>query len=144
MKVTWNWLREFVDLDVTVSQLAERLTMAGLEVESIEETGRNLAGVVCAELVRVHPHPQADRLSVCEVRPNGDSTVTVVCGATNLHAGERVAYAAPGARLADGRTIATAEVRGVSSAGMLCSEAELGIGPDASGILILPSDAAIG
>ena len=144
MKVTWNWLREFVDLEVSVPVLADRLTMAGLEVESIEETGGDLAGVVCAELVRVHPHPQADRLSVCEVRPDGDTTVTVVCGATNLRAGERVAYAAPGASLPGGRTIATAEVRGVSSAGMLCSEAELGIGSDTSGILILPNDAAIG
>jgi phenylalanyl-tRNA synthetase beta chain len=144
MKVTWNWLREFVDLDLPVPQLAERLTMAGLEVESIEDTGRDLAGVVCAELVRVHPHPQADRLSVCEVRPGGDTTVTVVCGATNLRAGERVAYAAPGSSLPGGKTITTAEVRGVSSAGMLCSEVELGIGSDASGILILPNEAAIG
>ncbi|HUM00570.1 MAG TPA: phenylalanine--tRNA ligase subunit beta, partial [Mycobacterium sp.] len=144
MKVTLNWLREFVDVDLSVSQLAERLTMAGLEVESIEETGRELAGVVCAELVRVLPHPQADRLTVCEVRPNNDTTVTVVCGATNLRAGDRIAYAAPGASLPGGRTITTAEVRGVSSAGMLCSEAELGVGPDASGLLILPADAAIG
>jgi phenylalanyl-tRNA synthetase beta chain len=144
MKVTWNWLREFVDLEVSVEQLAERLTMAGLEVESVEQTGRDLAGVVCAELVRVHPHPHADRLSVCEVRPGDDSTVTVVCGATNLHAGERTAYAAPGSSLPGGRTITTTEVRGVSSAGMLCSEAELGLGGDASGILILPRDAAIG
>ena len=144
MKVTWNWLREFVDIDLPVPQLAERLTMAGLEVESIEETGRDLAGVVCAELVRVYPHPQADRLSVCEVRPGGDTMVTVVCSATNLRAGERVAYAAPGTALPGGKPIATAEVRGVSSAGMLCSEVELGIGSDASGILILPNDAAIG
>jgi len=144
MKVTLNWLREFVDIDLPVAELAERLTMAGLEVESIEETGRELADVVCAELVRVHPHPRADRLSVCEVRPNSDTTVTVVCGATNLRAGDRVAYAAPGASLPGGRTIATAEVRGISSAGMLCSEAELGVGLDASGLLILPNEAAIG
>jgi phenylalanyl-tRNA synthetase beta chain len=144
MKVTWNWLREFVDLELSVAQLADRLTMAGLEVESVEHTGRDLAGVVCAELVRVHPHPQADRLSVCEVRFGDNSSVTVVCGAPNLRAGERVAYAAPGSSLPGGRTITTAEVRGVVSAGMLCSEAELGIGADASGILILPSDAAIG
>lgn len=144
MKVTLNWLREFVDFDLPVSQLAERLTMAGLEVESIEETGRELAGIVCAELVRVLPHAQADRLSVCEVRPDNDTTVTVVCGATNLRAGDRVAYAAPGSSLPGGKTITTAEVRGVSSAGMLCSEGELGLGADASGLLILPNEAAIG
>jgi phenylalanyl-tRNA synthetase beta chain len=144
MKVTWNWLREFVDLEVSVAQLAERLTMAGLEVESVEETGRDLAGVQCAELVRVHPHPQADRLNICEVRLGDDTIATVVCGAANLRAGERIAYATPGSSLPGGRTITTTEVRGVSSAGMLCSEAELGIGPDASGILILPSDAPIG
>ena len=144
MKVTLNWLREFVDFDLPVSQLAERLTMAGLEVESIEETGRELAGIVCAELVSVHPHPRADRLSLCEVRPNSDTTVTVVCGATNLRAGDRVAYAPPGSSLPGGKTITTAEVHGVSSAGMLCSEAELGVGPDASGLLILLNEAAIG
>jgi phenylalanyl-tRNA synthetase beta chain len=144
MKVTWNWLAEFVELQLPVAQLAERLTMAGLEVESIEETGRELAGILCAEIVRVRPHPEADRLSLCDVRTGPDTAWTVVCGASNVQAGSRVAYAPPGSTLPGGRRIETAEVRGVSSAGMLCSETELGIGDDASGILLLPNDAPIG
>lgn len=143
MKVTWNWLREFVDMEMPASQLAERLTMAGFEVESIEETGHELSGVVCGEIVQVRPHPQADRLSVCDVRAADDATVQVVCGAPNLRAGDRVAYAPPGSTLPGNRRIASTEVRGVPSAGMLCSEAELGIGTDSSGILILPGEAAI-
>src|SRR5262245_31702586 len=97
MKITKNWLAEFVDLDVPLAALAERLTMSGLEVESIEEQGRELADIVCAEIIRVRPHPQADRLSVCELRTAGDAMATVVCGAPNLDAGARVAYAPPGA-----------------------------------------------
>jgi phenylalanyl-tRNA synthetase beta chain len=144
MKVTWNWLREFVALELRLPQLAERLTMAGFEVESIEESGRELSAVVCAEIVQVRPHPDADRLSVCDVRATDDTTVQVVCGAPNLRAGDRVAYAPPGSSLPGDRRISTTEVRGLASAGMLCSEAELGVGLDASSILILPNDAAIG
>jgi phenylalanyl-tRNA synthetase beta chain len=144
MRVTWNWLAEFVDLELPVSQLADRLTMSGLEVEAIEERGRDCAGVICAEIVQVRPHPHAERLTVCQVRTGGDATVTVVCGAPNVQAGNRVAYAPPGAKLPGNRQITTAEIGDISSAGMLCSEAELGIGPDASRLLILPADAAIG
>lgn len=144
MKVTLNWLAEFVDIEITEAQLAERLTMSGLEVDAIDQSGRELAGVVCAEIVRVQAHPDGSRLHLCDVRTGPDATWTVVCGATNVHAGSRVAYAPPGARLPDGRHISTAEIRGVSSAGMLCSASELGVGSDASGILILPGDAPIG
>jgi len=144
MKVTWNWLVEFVDIQLTEAQLAERLAMSGLEVESIDKSGRDLAGILCAEIVRVAPHPEGNRLHVCEVRTGPDATWPVVCGASNVQAGSRVAYAPSGATLPDGRQISTAEIRGVSSAGMLCSESELGIGDDTSGILILPSEAPIG
>ncbi len=144
MKVTWNWLAEFVDLQLPVAQVAELLTMAGLEVESIEQSGRELADVVCAEVVRIQPHPDGDRLSICEVRTGPDATRTVVCGAPNVQAGRRVAYAPPGATLPGGQHIAAAEIRGISSAGMLCSAAELGIGVDSSGILLLPGDAPLG
>jgi phenylalanyl-tRNA synthetase beta chain len=144
MKVTWNWLSELVELDVSPAELAERLTMAGLEVEGVERLGDDLAAVVCAEIVHVDRHPQADRLSICQVRRGGDGTVTVVCGAPNVAAGQRVAYAPPGARLPGGAKIEQAEIRGVASAGMLCSEAELGLGTDASGILVLGDDAPIG
>ena len=105
MKVTWNWLAEFVELQLPVADVAEILTMAGLEVESIEESGRELADVVCAEIVRVRPHPNADRLSVCDVRTGAEATWTVVCGAANVQAGSRVAYAPPDATLPGGRPI---------------------------------------
>ena len=100
--------------------------------------------MVCTELVGIHPHPHADRLSICDVRTGGDAIVTVVCGATNMRAGDRVAYAPPGSTLPGGKTIGAAEIRGVMSTGMLCTEAELGIGSDSDGILILPNDVAIG
>ncbi len=144
MKITWNWLADFVELSMPVAQLAERLTMAGLEVESVETLGGELSAIVCAEVVEVRPHPEADRLLICHLRVSSDSVRTVVCGATNVQAGSRVAYAPPGCTLPDDRHIETTEVRGVTSAGMLCSEAELGIGTEASGILLLPHDAPIG
>ena len=144
MKITWNWLAEFVELSMPVAELAERLTMAGLEVESVETLGGELAGVVCAAVVAVRPHPNADRLRLCDVRVSPDEQRTVVCGATNVQAGAHVAYAPPGYTLPDGRRIETTEVRGITSAGMLCSEAELKIGTDAAGILLLRSDAPVG
>jgi phenylalanyl-tRNA synthetase beta chain len=144
MKITWNWLSEFVDLTLPVDVLAERLTMSGFEVESIEPRGRELADVVCAEIVRVRPHAQAEQLTICDIRAGGDAGAAVVCGAPNVHAGDRVAYALPGSRLPDGRAVEVAEIRGVASAGMLCSEAELGLGSDAAGLLILPGDSALG
>jgi len=144
MKVTWNWLAEFVNLELPIPLLAERLTMSGLEVESITEIGRDIASVRCAEVIATRPHPQADRLTMCEVRTSDETTVTVVCGAPNVQAGMRVAHASPGATLPGGRRIETAEIRGIVSAGMLCSEAELGLGTDDEGILSLPADARIG
>jgi phenylalanyl-tRNA synthetase beta chain len=144
MRVTWNWLAEFVDLQLAVADVAEILTLAGLEVESIEESGRELADVVCGEIVRVRPHPNAERLRVCDVRSGAETTWTVVCGAANAHAGNRVAYAPPDATLPGGRSITTTEVRGISSAGMLCSAAELGIGAESPDILLLPADAPLG
>ena len=126
MKVTWNWLSEFVDIAMSPAALAERLTMAGLEVESIEERGRDLSAVVCAEIVRVRPHPDGDGLSICDLRTADDAVATVVCGAQNVHASARVAYAPPGATLPGRQPIAAADIRGVHSAGMMCSAAELG------------------
>jgi phenylalanyl-tRNA synthetase beta chain len=144
MKVTWKWLAEFVDMDMPLSKLADRLVMSGLEIESVEERGRELADVTCAEIVQVRPHPHAERLTVCDVRTRDDAIATVVCGAPNVHAGARVAFAPAGTTLPGGPHIAATEIRGIASAGMLCSEAELALGPDATGLLILPSEAPIG
>ena len=144
MRVPIGWLREFVRLeDLDIARLCEILTMGGLEVESVEELGAEIAGVVVGEIVRAEPHPNADKLTVCQVR-SGGAPVTVVCGATNMKAGDHVAYAPPGTVLPGNRRIESAAIRGVESAGMLCSEAELGLSGDASGILILASDAPLG
>jgi phenylalanyl-tRNA synthetase beta chain len=144
MKVTRNWLAEFVDIDMPLAQLAERLAMAGFEVESITQHGRELSAVKCAEIVRVTPHPRAERLSICDVRAGTEGVVRVICGAPNVRAGERVPYAPPGTTLPGGDAITVAEIHGVASAGMLCSEAELGLGSEASGLLILPRNAPVG
>ncbi|HUI26722.1 MAG TPA: phenylalanine--tRNA ligase subunit beta, partial [Candidatus Kryptonia bacterium] len=143
MKVPLSWLREFVDPGVSAVDLAERLTMAGIEVESVEERGRELNGVVVGEIVAIDRHPNADRLTVCQVRV-GETTHRVVCGAPNARPGIRVPYAAPGSSLPDGRHIEAAEVRGVLSAGMLCSAKELGLSGDASGLMELAGDATPG
>jgi phenylalanyl-tRNA synthetase beta chain len=144
MKVPLSWLREFVSIEAPVTDQAARLTLAGLEIENIEERGRELAGIVVGEIVRIDPHPQADRLSLCQVRAGTEGLQCVICGAPNARVGARVPYATPGSVLPGGRRIEVAEVRGVRSVGMLCSEAELGLGGDAGGLLILSPDAVPG
>lgn len=144
MKVPLSWLRELAESELAASELAARLTAAGTEVEGIEERGRELDGIVVGEIVQVDPHPSADRLVVCQVRIAADRVETIVCGARNMKAGDRVAVATPGTRLPDGRAIGTAEIRGVLSHGMLCSEKELGLGEDHEGILILPAGVEVG
>lgn len=143
MKFTWNWLKEFVEIDASPEEVGERLTMAGLEVDGIESTGR-VAGVVCGEIISVRPHPGADRLRICEVNAGAGELATVVCGAPNVAVGQRVPFAVPGAVLPSGMEIRAAEIRGVASAGMLCSAVEIGAGEDASGLLLLPDSSAPG
>lgn len=143
MKISLNWVRELVDLpaDVDTDQLAAALTNQGLEVESIERKGRELSGVMVAEVLDIRPHPKADKLRIVRVRA-GAREEDVVCGAPNVPpAGNRVCWAQPGARLPGGKTLEAREVRGVLSPGMLCSEPEMGLGEEGDGILILsPSD----
>ncbi|MES1208347.1 MAG: phenylalanine--tRNA ligase subunit beta, partial [Pseudomonadota bacterium] len=147
MKISFNWLRELVDLKpgVTADSVSEKLSLAGLEVESIERRGRDLSGVVVAEVRGKRPHPGADTLTLVRVT-GGGAEEEVVCGAPNVPAvGGKVAWAPPGATLPGGRRLDRREIRGVSSPGMLCSELELGIGEDdTGGILILPPGAAVG
>jgi len=123
--------------------LVETLIMAGLEVESVQPAGPALDEVVIAEIRACTPHPQADRLQVCEVW-DGESVRQVVCGATNARAGLKAPLARPGCRLPGGLEIQTAAVRGVESAGMLCAADELGLGDDHAGLLELPADAPVG
>jgi len=144
MKVTLSWLREFVPIDLDTTSLCHRLTMAGLEVEGVEDIGAEIRPVLVGEIVSTDPHPAAGHLTVCQVRTSSEGAVPVVCGATNMRAGDRVAYAPPGTTLPGERSIERSEIRGVVSHGMLCSEAELGISDEAAGILILPAEAPLG
>jgi phenylalanyl-tRNA synthetase beta chain len=144
MRVPLSWLREFVTWSGSAEALAERLVMVGLNVESIEQVGRVDARIESGRLASVEPHPDADRLAVCRVDLGGKTPVVIVSGAPELAVGQLVAVALPGARLADGRETKAAEIRGVTSAGVLCSEAELGLGDDASRVLVLSDEAAPG
>ena len=145
MKVPLSWLREFVDVDLPPEVLAHRLTMAGTEVGSVDVIGGTWDNVFVARVASIDPHPNADRLKLATVSLHGKQ-VTVVCGAPNIAAGQAVAFARVGARLVDSRTgnietLRAATIRGVESAGMVCSERELAIGDDHAGILVLPDDA---
>jgi len=143
MKVSCNWLREYVDCELSPAKLADLLTMAGLEVEGIEEVGDALEGVVVGEIIAVDPHPQADRLSLCRVRA-GEKAYLIVCGARNMRAGDKVPLALEGAWLPSGVEIKKTKIRGEVSEGMLCSEAELGFSASTDGIMILPAHAPSG
>jgi phenylalanyl-tRNA synthetase beta chain len=140
MKVSLSWLKDFLPPQaerLDAAEAARALTMAGLEVEGIEEKGRELMGVLIAEVVAVRPHPGAEKLRLVRVRA-GAREEEVVCGAPNVPPpGNRVCWAVPSARLPGGRVIEAREVRGVLSPGMLCSEPELGLGDRGDGILVL-------
>ena len=144
MKFSVNWLREFVDLPKSVDALTELLTLAGVEIEGVEQRGANIGNVVVAQITASSPHPNADRLSVCEVDDGSGTKRQVVCGAKNYKVGDKVPLALPGARLPNGTEIRKSKLRGVESEGMLCSPIELGLGQDASGLLILSPDARVG
>ena len=144
MRVPLSWLADYVDLDLTPEQLAERLTVLGMEVKALERWGADWQGVVVGELLSVERHPNADRLSLTTVRVDDGEPLSIVCGATNIAPGQRVPVALPGAVLPVGRRIDRTEKKGVLSNGMLCSGDELGLTSDADGILILPDDAPIG
>ena len=136
MKISEAWLREFVSPPVATKELVERLTMAGLKVESVEPVAGVFTGVVVAEVRAVERHPDAVKLSVCRVW-DGSSEHQVVCGAPNVRSGLTTAFARTGAELPGGLRIERSKLRGVESNGMLCSAAELGIGDDADGIMEL-------
>jgi phenylalanyl-tRNA synthetase beta chain len=146
VKISFNWLRELCDLKrgVTADSVAEKLSLAGLEVEAIERRGRDLTGVVVAEVLGKRPHPSADTLSIVRLEAGGGEE-EVVCGAPNVpDRGGKVAWAQPGATLPGGKKLDRREIRGVMSPGMICSELEMGLGEEGDGILILSSDTPVG
>ncbi|HPQ45048.1 MAG TPA: phenylalanine--tRNA ligase subunit beta [Syntrophales bacterium] len=143
MLVSLKWLRDYIDVDLTPEEIAGKLTMAGLEVDSIERVRPDFSGVVVAQILSVKPHPNADKLSLCEVS-TGEQTFPVVCGAKNISASNIVPFAKVGATIPGGYTIKSTRLRGELSEGMLCSEEELGIGDDATGIMMLPDTLILG
>ncbi len=144
MKFSENWLREWVSPSVDQAGLVQRLTMAGLEVESIELLGLFLEGVVVGEIIGCEKHPSADKLRVCTVSTGTETTLQIVCGAANARVGLKAPLATIGSTLPNGVSIKAAALRGVDSQGMLCSGKELGLAEDASGLFELPSDAPVG
>ena len=148
MKVSLKWLKDYVDITLPPKELAEKLTMAGLEVRAIEIVGGAWDNVVIGEVMAVNPHPNADRLRLATVSV-GTERITSVCGAPNIGVGQKVAFAHIGARLVDSHTgeavvLKPAKIRGVVSQGMVCSEKELGISDEHEGILVLPPEAPVG
>jgi phenylalanyl-tRNA synthetase beta chain len=142
MNVPESWLRSFCNPSLSGRELADKLTMAGVEVEAYEPVGPQFSGVVVGEVLAVEKHPNADKLTVCKVKA-GKETLQVVCGAPNVRAGMKAPLATVGARLPD-LQIKAAELRGVKSQGMLCSARELGLSADHSGLLELPAEAKSG
>ena len=143
MKITCNWLKDYVDFTWDWPELVERLTMAGLEFEDVDDLGKRYAGVVIGRINACRPHENADRLTVCEVDV-GTEVNTIVCGAPNVAAGQTVAVALPGCTLPGGIEIKRAKIRGVESRGMICAEDELGLGDNHDGIMVLSDELTIG
>lgn len=144
MKVSELWLREWVNPSLTGPQLAAQLTMAGLEVDGLHPVAGVFNRVVVARVVRAKPHPQADKLTLCEVDTGTGTLIDVVCGASNVRAGLTVALALTGASLPGGLIIKESVIRGQPSHGMLCSGTELGLEDSSNGIMELADDAALG
>lgn len=150
MKVSYNWLKTYIDFDLTPSELSELLTSIGLEVGGTEEVKSikgGLKGLITGEVVTCAPHPNSDHLSITTVNIGSEEILPIVCGAPNVAAGQKVVVATVGTTLYDGNqefTIKKAKIRGEVSEGMICSEVEIGTGADGSGIMVLPADTPIG
>ena len=144
MNVTLNWLKTYIDFEFSPDELADRLTMLGIEVETIKQLGSGLEGVVVGRVNTVGPHPDADKLVLCQVDVGESEPLQIVCGAPNVREGMFAPVATIGATLPIGLTIKRAKLRGEVSHGMLCSEKELGISEDAAGLMELATDIPVG
>ncbi len=145
MNVSWKWIGDFVELDgIDPVEAAERLTMSGLEVSGVKPLfDPELSRIVTARITTMEKHPQADKLSLCSVF-DGQETFSIICGASNMKAGDQVAMAPIGTHFPNGLTIKKAKIRSITSSGMLCSAAELGLEEESSGIIVLPESAPLG
>ena len=144
MNVTLNWLKAYIDFEFSPRELADRLTMLGVEVESIKQLGAELEGVIVGSVTSIRPHPNADKLVLCQVDTGGTEALQIVCGAPNVREGMLAPVATIGATLPVGLTIKRAKLRGETSQGMLCSEKELGLSEDAAGLMELPTETPLG
>ncbi|MDP2848519.1 MAG: phenylalanine--tRNA ligase subunit beta, partial [Humidesulfovibrio sp.] len=138
MLISLQWLREFVPFQGSVQELAERLTMQGLEVEAIIDPFESIAKIVVGHVADRAPHPESDHLSVCTVDVGAAEPLQIVCGASNVAQGQNVPVAMIGTTMPGGLEIKKAKLRGVVSCGMICSERELGLSEEHSGIMVLP------
>src|SRR5688572_30205296 len=143
MRISLNWLRDWVDTGDDVPALAHALTMAGLEIEGVERAGPALTGIVVGEIRSITKHPDAEKLNVCRVF-TGTDEVQIVCGAPNVSVGMKAPLALIGAKLPNGVQIKQAKLRGVDSFGMLCSARELNLSEDTSGLFDLPAHLSAG
>lgn len=151
MKISYNWLKTLIDIDLTPEQVDEYLTSSGLEVEGIESfesVKGGLKGIVIGEVIEKEKHPDADKLSITKVNVGGPELLNIVCGAPNVAAGQKVLVAMIGAKLypttGEPFEIKKSKIRGANSEGMICAEDEIGLGTSHDGILILPNDAVVG
>jgi len=148
MKVSLNWLKEYINIPLPIKELAHKLTMAGAEVGGLEATGGNWDNILIGQVEAINDHPDAERLKLATISL-AEESITVVCGAPNLQVGQKVPFARVGATLIDGHNgklakLKPAKIRGVRSEGMVCSEKELGISDRHEGIMVLPPDAPVG
>jgi len=148
MKVSLKWLQEYININLSLADLADRLTLAGIEVKGKQTIGSGWGNIVVGQIMAVTPHPNADRLSLPTV-DLGTEQQTVVCGAPNLRVGDKIAFASVGAQLIDGYSgqvvpLKSVKIRGITSSGMVCSEKELGISDIHEGIMVLPAEAPVG
>lgn len=143
MKVSLSWLKDYIDITMEPTELADALTMAGLEIDSVSDRYAYLSGIIVGRVEEVAPHPNADKLRLCRVN-TGKDQVSVVCGAPNVTQGMLAPLALPGTRLPDGTRLEKSVIRGEISEGMLCSDAELGLGDDPGGIMSLSISLEVG
>lgn len=143
MKVPYKWLKDFVDTDKDIVEVADALTLSGSNVEEVIETGKEITNVVTGKILKIEPHPMADSLVVCQLDV-GSEQIQICTGATNMKENDMVAVAKHGSTLPGGVKIKKGKLRGLESNGMMCSVVELGVGEDADGLMILPQDTPIG
>ena len=144
MRISYNWLKEFIDLEVSVDELTQDMTQLGMEVESVDQPGKEVQGVVVGQVLEITPHPNADKLTVCKTDVGGEAPLQIICGAKNFAVGDKVPTAVVGSTLPGDFKITARKMRGLESQGMMCSARELALGEDHEGLLILPENMPLG